>query len=137
MKKKIEILSPAKNLIQGMAAINAGADAVYIGAPQFGARSNATNSVEDIAELVKYAHLFNAQVFVVINTILYDDELADCKKLIYELYDIGVDALIVQDMAIMEMDLPPIVIHASTQANNRDAAHVKFLRDNLLIVNKV
>ena len=129
MKKKIEILSPAKNLVQGMAAINAGADAVYIGAPMFGARSNATNSVEDIAELVKYAHLFKAQVFVVINTILYDYELADVKKLIYQLYDIGVDALIVQDMAIMEMDLPPIVIHASTQANNRDAKHVKFLKD--------
>ena len=129
MKKKIEILSPAKNLVQGMAAINAGADAVYIGAPQFGARSNATNSVEDIHELVKYAHLFKAQVFVVINTILYDHELADCKKLIYQLYTIGVDALIVQDMAIMEMDLPPIVIHASTQANNRDPKHVKFLKD--------
>ncbi len=129
MRKKIEILSPAKNLIQGMAAINAGADAVYIGAPQFGARTNATNSVEDIAEMVRYAHLFKAQVFVVINTILYDDELNQCKKLIHELYDIGVDALIVQDMAIMEMDLPPIVIHASTQANNRDAKHVKFLKD--------
>lgn len=129
MKKKVEILAPAKNLFQGMAAINAGADAVYIGAPQFGARSNATNPVEDIAELVRYAHLFKAQVFVVINTILYDKELDDCKKLIYELYDIGVDALIVQDMAIMEMDLPPIVIHASTQANNRDPKHVKFLAD--------
>ncbi len=129
MKRKIEILAPAKNLFQGMAAINAGADAVYIGAPQFGARTNATNSVEDIAEMVKYAHLFKAQVFVVINTILYDNELEACKKLIYQLYDIGVDALIVQDMAIMEMDLPPIVIHASTQANNRDAKHVKFLKD--------
>jgi len=129
MKKKIEILSPAKNLIQGMAAINAGADAVYIGAPQFGARSNATNSLEDIEELVKYAHLFKAQVFVVVNTILYDHELEDCKKLIHQLYAIGVDALIVQDMAIMEMDLPPIVIHASTQANNRDPKHVKFLKD--------
>ena len=129
MRKKIEILSPAKNLIQGMAAINAGADAVYIGAPQFGARTNATNSIEDIAEMVRYAHLFKAQVFVVINTILYDDELNQCKKLIHELYDIGVDALIVQDMAIMEMDLPPIVIHASTQANNRDPKHVKFLAD--------
>ncbi len=129
MKKKIEILSPAKNLIQGMAAINAGADAVYIGAPQFGARSNATNSLEDIEELVKYAHLFKAQVFVVVNTILYDHELEDCKKLIHTLYAIGVDALIVQDMAIMEMDLPPIVIHASTQANNRDPKHVKFLKD--------
>ncbi len=129
MKKKVEILAPAKNLFQGMAAINAGADAVYIGAPQFGARSNATNSLEDIAEMVKYAHLFKAQVFVVINTILYDNELELCKKLIYQLYDIGVDALIVQDMAIMEMDLPPIVIHASTQANNRDPKHVKFLKD--------
>jgi len=129
MKTKVEILAPAKNLFQGMAAINAGADAVYIGAPLFGARSNATNSVEDIGELVRYAHLFKAQVFVVINTILYDKELEACKKLIYELYDIGVDALIVQDMAIMEMDLPPIVIHASTQANNRDPKHVKFLAD--------
>jgi putative protease len=129
MKKKIEILSPAKNLVQGMAAINAGADAVYIGAPQFGARSNATNSIEDIEELVRYAHLFKARVFVVVNTILYDNELADCKKMIHELYAIGVDALIVQDMAIMEMDLPPIVIHASTQANNRDPKHVKFLKD--------
>ena len=129
MKKKVEILAPAKNLVQGIAAINAGADAVYIGAPLFGARTNATNSVEDIAEMVKYAHLFKAQVFVVINTILYDNELDACKKLIYQLYDIGVDALIVQDMAIMEMDLPPIVIHASTQANNREPQHVKFLKD--------
>ena len=129
MKKKVEILAPAKNLVQGIAAINAGADAVYIGAPLFGARTNATNSVEDIAEMVKYAHLFKAQVFVVINTILYDNELEPCKKLIYQLYDIGVDALIVQDMAIMEMDLPPIVIHASTQANNREPKHVKFLKD--------
>ena len=129
MKKKVEILAPAKNLVQGIAAINAGADAVYIGAPLFGARTNATNSVEDIAEMVKYAHLFKAQVFVVINTILYDNELDPCKKLIYQLYDIGVDALIVQDMAIMEMDLPPIVIHASTQANNREPQHVKFLKD--------
>lgn len=129
MKKKVEILAPAKNLYQGMAAINAGADAVYIGAPQFGARSNATNSVEDIAEMVRYAHLFKAKVFVVLNTILYDEELDTCQKLIHELYNIGVDALIIQDMAIMEMDLPPIVIHASTQANNRDAKHVKFLAD--------
>jgi 23S rRNA 5-hydroxycytidine C2501 synthase len=78
MKKKVEILAPAKNLYQGMAAINAGADAVYIGAPQFGARTNATNSVEDIADMVRYAHLFKAKVFVVINTILYDEELATC-----------------------------------------------------------
>ena len=129
MKKKIEILAPAKDLIHGMAAINSGADAVYIGAPQFGARSNATNSIEDVAALVKYAHLFHAQVFVVINTILYDNELETCRQMIWKLYDIKVDALIVQDMAIMEMDLPPIVLHASTQANNRDADKIKFLKD--------
>ncbi|AIJ37923.1 U32 family peptidase [Flavobacterium psychrophilum] len=129
MKKKIEILAPAKNLVQGIAAINAGADAVYIGAPLFGARTNATNSIEDIAEMVTYAHLFKAQVFVVINTILYENELEPCRQLIHQLYTIGVDALIVQDMSIMEMDIPPIVIHASTQANNRDPKHVKFLKD--------
>jgi len=129
MRKKVEILAPAKNLLQGMLAINSGADAVYIGAPNYGARSNATNPIEDIAELVKYAHLFKAQVFVVINTILYDNELDDCQKLIHELYNIGVDALIVQDMAIFEMDLPPIVLHASTQANNREPEQVKFLHE--------
>lgn len=129
MKKKIEILAPAKDLLTGIAAINAGADAVYIGAPQFGARSNAHNSLEDVAALVQYAHLYNVQVFVVINTILYDDELETCRQLIWKLYDAGVDALIIQDMAIMEMELPPIALHASTQANNRDAAKIKFLAD--------
>lgn len=129
MRKKIEILAPAKNLYQGMAAINAGADAVYMGAHLFGARTNATNSVEDIAEMVKYAHLFKAKVLVTVNTILYDNELEPCRKLIWELYRIGVDAIIIQDMGLLEMDLPPIAIHASTQANNRDAAHVKFLAD--------
>jgi putative protease len=129
MRKKIEILAPAKNLYQGMAAINAGADAVYIGAPLFGARTNATNSVEDITEMVKYAHLFKAKVFVTINTILYENELETCRQLIWDLYNIGVDALIIQDMGILEMELPPIVLHASTQANNRDAGHVKFLAD--------
>src|SRR6478752_7344416 len=129
MKKKVEILAPAKDLIQGIAAINCGADAVYIGAPLFGARSNATNSIADVAELVKYAHLYNAQVFVVMNTILYDNELETCRAMIWELYDIGVDALIIQDMAIMEMDLPPIILHASTQTNNRDADKIKFMHD--------
>ncbi|MVO08191.1 U32 family peptidase [Flavobacterium sp. TP390] len=129
MRQKVEILAPAKNLVQGIAAINAGADAVYMGAPLYGARTNATNSVEDIAEMVAYAHLFKAQVFVVLNTILYEKELEPCEKLIHELYAIGVDALIIQDMAILEMNLPPIVLHASTQANNRDPKHVKFLKD--------
>ena len=112
-----------------MAAVNAGADAVYIGAPLFGARTNATNSLEDISEMVRYAHLFKAKVLVTLNTILYENELEPCRKLIWELYHIGVDALIIQDMGILEMELPPIAIHASTQANNRDAAHVKFLAD--------
>jgi putative protease len=129
MKKKIELLAPAKNLYQGMAAINAGADAVYIGAHLFGARTNAANSIEDIADLVKYAHLFKAKVLVTVNTILYDNELEICRKLIWDLYRAGVDAVIVQDLGLLEMDLPPIALHASTQANNRDAAHVKFLAD--------
>jgi len=129
MRKKIEILAPAKNLYQGMAAVNAGADAVYIGAAMFGARTNATNSMEDIAEMVKYAHLFKAKVLVTVNTILYENELESCRQLIWDLYNIGVDALIIQDMGILEMDLPPIALHASTQANNRDAGHVKFLAD--------
>jgi 23S rRNA 5-hydroxycytidine C2501 synthase len=129
MRTKIEILAPAKNLYQGMAAVNAGADAVYIGAPLFGARTNATNSLEDIAEMVKYAHLFKAKVLVTLNTILYDHELEACRQLIWDLYHLGVDAIIIQDMGILEMELPPMAIHASTQANNRDAAHVKFLSD--------
>ena len=129
IQKKIEILAPAKDLIHAMAAFNSGADAVYIGAPQFGARSNANNSIEDVAELVQYAHLFYAQVFVVINTILYDNELETCRQMIWKLYEIGVDALIIQDMAILEMELPPIVLHASTQANNRDADKIKFLKE--------
>jgi collagenase-like PrtC family protease len=129
MKKKIEILAPAKDLIHGIAAVNSGADALYVGAPQFGARSNATNSIEDVAALVQYAHLYNVPVFVVMNTILYDNELETCRQMIWKLYDIGVDALIIQDMAIMEMDLPPIILHASTQANNRDADKMKFLSD--------
>ncbi|MEY3450450.1 MAG: hypothetical protein RL711_275 [Bacteroidota bacterium] len=129
MKKKIEILAPAKDLVHGIAAINSGADAVYVGAPQFGARSNATNSIEDIEALVQHAHLFGCQVFVVINTILYDNELETCRLMIWDLYKVGVDALIIQDMAILEMELPPIVLHASTQANNRDADKIKFLKE--------
>ncbi|GAA4765129.1 MULTISPECIES: peptidase U32 family protein [Flavobacterium] len=129
MKKKIEILAPAKDLLTGIAAINAGADAVYIGAPKFGARSNANNSIEDVAALVQYAHLYNVQIFVVINTIIYDNELETCRQLIWKLYDIGVDALIIQDMGLLELDLPPIALHASTQSNNRDPKKIKFLAD--------
>ena len=129
LTRKIELLAPAKNLQTGIAAINHGADAVYIGAAQFGARQAAGNSVDDIAELVKYAHIFGVKVYVTLNTIIYDDEVAEAEKLITGLYNIGVDALIVQDMGILRMNIPPIPLHASTQMDNRTAEKVKFLAD--------
>ena len=125
--RKIELLAPAKNLETGIAAINHGADAVYIGAVQFGARQAAGNSVEDIAHLGEYAHLFGVKVYVTLNTIIYDEEVADVEKLVTELYNIGVDALIVQDMGISGMNIPPIPLHASTQMDNRSVEKVKFL----------
>lgn len=124
---KIELLSPAKDCLIGMAAINNGADAVYIGAPAFGARKAAANSLEDIRQLVEYAHRYYCRVFVTLNTILYDPELAAAEKMIHDLYRIGVDALIVQDMGILRMDLPPICLHASTQMHNYDLERIKFI----------
>ena len=124
---KIELLSPAKNLEVGIAAINHGADAVYIGPSQFGARVAAGNSVEDIARLVEYAHKYYARVYVTLNTILKDDELEPARFLVNDLYNVGVDALIVQDMALLQMDLPPIALHASTQCDTRTVEKVKFL----------
>ena len=126
---KIELLSPAKNLECGIAAINHGADAVYIGASQFGARAAAGNSVEDIAALVQYAHRFKAKVLVALNTVLTDDQLEDAEKLIWEIYNAGADALIVQDMGILKLNLPPIALHASTQTDNRSVEKVRFLQD--------
>ena len=126
-KKELELLAPAKDLETGIAAIDSGADAVYIGAPKFGARSAAGNSVEDISKLVEYAHKFWAKVYVTINTIIYDEELDDVKKLIDELYRINVDAVIFQDMALFEMNLPPIQLFASTQTHNYEIERVKFL----------
>ncbi|MBI9059687.1 MAG: U32 family peptidase [Labilibaculum sp.] len=125
--KQIELLAPAKNLETGMAAINYGADAIYIGAPKFGARSAAGNTLEDIAELIKYAHKYWAKVFITMNTILYDNELQEAEELIHELYKLGADALIVQDMGVLEMNLPPIELHASTQTHNYDLDRIKFL----------
>ena len=125
--RKIELLAPAKNLETGIAAINYGADAVYIGAAQFGARQAAGNSVEDIARLVEYAHLFGVKVYVALNTIIYDDEVASVEQLVAELYKVGVDALIVQDMGIAGMNIPPIPLHASTQMDNRTVEKAKFL----------
>jgi putative protease len=131
MKKtrKIELLSPAKNLECGIEAIKHGADAVYIGAPKFSARAAAGNSLNDIKQLVEFAHLYNARVYVAVNTILRDEELKETEVLIHELYNIGVDALIVQDMGITRLNLPPIPLHASTQMDNRTPERVKFLSD--------
>lgn len=125
--RKLELLSPAKNLQVGIAAINHGADAVYIGAPAFGARAAAANSLEDISALIQYAHQFNVKVYVAVNTILYDNEIADAVKLIHSLYNIHADAIIIQDLGLLECDLPPIPIHASTQLNNRTPEKVDFL----------
>ena len=127
--KKIELLSPAKNLEVGIAAINHGADAVYIGGPSFGAREKVGNSIEDIEALCKHAALFDAKVYVTMNTLLYDSELEDARKLAYDCWNAGVDALIVQDMALLNMDMPPIALHASTQCHNIEADKVKFLED--------
>ena len=126
-KHHLELLSPARDVSIAKEAILHGADAVYIGGPSFGARHNAENSVADIAGLVEFAHLFHARVFVTLNTILHDDELEPARALIQQLHEIGVDALIVQDMGIMEMDLPPIEIHASTQTDIRTLERAKFL----------
>lgn len=127
--RRIELLSPAKNAEIGIEAINHGADAVYIGAPRFGARSAAGNSTEDIRQLVEYAHKYDARVYVALNTILKDEELSDAEQIIRDMYNVGVDALIVQDMGILKMDIPPIALHASTQTDNRTMEKVKFLED--------
>lgn len=126
---KLELLSPAKNLETGIAAINAGADAVYIGAENFGARSAAGNSIQDIEKLINYAHIFHAKVYLTVNTILYENEIPKVLSLINTLYNCGLDAVIIQDMGILELDLPPIKIFASTQTNNQTSEKVKFLEN--------
>ena len=127
--KKIELLAPAKDKECAFAAINAGADAVYIGAEAFGARKKAGNSIADISQIVDYAHKFLVKVYVTVNTIFYDKELDAVEKLIWELYEIGVDAIIFQDYSIFEMNLPPIALHASTQCNNDTLEKIKFLKE--------
>ncbi|UAK19196.1 U32 family peptidase [Kluyvera sp. CRP] len=125
----LELLSPARDTAIAREAILHGADAVYIGGPGFGARHNASNSLQDIAELVPFAHKFGAKIFITLNTILHDDELEPAQKLITNLYDAGVDALIVQDMGILQLDIPPIELHASTQCDIRSVEKAKFLSD--------
>ena len=123
----LELLAPAKNLECGIAAIRHGADAVYIGAPKFGAREAAGNSIDEIEKLAIEAHLFGVKTYVALNTILYDNELAEAERIIWQVYEAGADALIIQDFGILEMDLPPIALHASTQANNFTVDKIKFL----------
>ena len=125
---KLTLLAPARDLEVGIAAIQAGADAVYIGAPEFGARQAAGNTLNDIAELVRYAHRFGAQVLVTLNTLLHDDEYPRACALAHELYKVGVDALIIQDLQLLDYDLPPIRLHASTQCDNRTPEQVLHLQ---------
>lgn len=125
----LELLSPARDVGIAREAILHGADAVYIGGPGFGARHNASNSLSDIAGLVPFAHRYGAKIFVTLNTILHDDELEPAQRLITDLYETGVDALIVQDMGVMELDIPPIELHASTQCDIRSVEKAKFLSD--------
>jgi putative protease len=123
----LELLSPAKNYEQGCEAINHGADAVYIGAPSFGARVAAGNSVEEIESLARYAHLYHAKVFATVNTLLFDDEVEEAVKLLHQLYNAGVDAAIIQDLGLLECDLPPIELHASTQTHNASLERIQFM----------
>jgi 23S rRNA 5-hydroxycytidine C2501 synthase len=126
---QLELLAPARDAEIGIEAVNHGADAVYIGGPSFGARAAASNDIADIARLVEHAHRFNARVFVTLNTILADDELEPARRQIWQLYDAGVDALILQDMGLLELDLPPIQLHASTQCDIRTPEKAVFLQD--------
>ncbi|MDE6351757.1 MAG: U32 family peptidase, partial [Muribaculaceae bacterium] len=117
--RSLELLSPARDLATAIAAIDCGADAVYIGGPDHGARAAASNSIEDICKLVEYAHPFGVKVYVTLNTLVYENEIDGVKRLVKDLYNVGVDALIVQDMSLLEMDIPPIELHASTQCDTR------------------
>jgi len=126
----LELLAPAKNMAFGKAAVNHGADAVYIGPERFGARAAAGNSVADIEALCNYAHRYFARVYVAFNTLLFDHELEPARRLIQQLYHAGVDALIIQDMGLLEMDLPPVPLFASTQTDNRTPEKVRFLEQS-------
>lgn len=128
-RRAIELLAPAKNADTGIEAILHGADAVYIGAPRYGARAAAGCTVDDIARLCNFAHIYHARVYVALNTILYENELVDAQRIVWQLYEAGVDALIVQDMAMLQLDLPPIALHASTQCDNRTPQKVQFLAE--------
>lgn len=127
--ERVELLAPARDLETGLAAINCGADAVYIGATRFGAREAARNDLEAIEALARYAHKYWARVYVTVNTLLYDEELSEAERLIRRLYEIGVDGLIVQDVGLLELDLPPLPLIASTQMHNHTPERVRFLEE--------
>ena len=126
---QLELLSPARDADIGIEAVNHGADAVYIGGPGFGARASAGNALADIERLCRHAHRFDARIFVTLNTILRDDELEPARQLAWQLYEAGADALIIQDMGLLQLDLPPIQLHASTQTDIRTPAKARFLQD--------
>ena len=130
MARRIELLSPARDVNTAREAILHGADAVYIGAPKFSARVAAGNSIEEIASLVEFAHIYGAKIYIALNTIIRDEEIAEVEALIKSLYEIGVDALIIQDMGITKMNIPPIQLHASTQCHNASVEQVKFLEES-------
>jgi len=129
LNHQIELLAPARDADIGIEAVNHGADAVYIGGPGFGARASAGNSVADIERLCRHAHRFGSRVFITLNTILRDDELEPARRMAWDVYNAGADVLIVQDMGLLEIDLPPIQLHASTQTDIRTVAKAKFLQD--------
>ena len=129
LNHQLELLAPARDADIGIAAIHHGADAVYIGAPAFGARASASNTLQDIERLCKEAHRFNSKIFITLNTILRDDELEAAQQMAWDVYRAGADVLIVQDMAFLEMDLPPIQLHASTQTDIRTPEKAKFMQD--------
>ena len=129
MTSALELLAPARTADFGIEAINHGADAVYIGGPAFGARANAGNSMADIERLASYAHRFHARTFVTLNTLLRDDELENARRIAWQAWEAGADALIVQDMGLLQLDLPPLALHASTQTDIRTPAKACFLQD--------
>ena len=126
-KKTLELLAPAKDLVTGLDALSCGADAVYIGAERFGARAAAGNSVADIEKLAARAHRYRAKVYAAVNTILTDEEMPLAQKLVFQLWEAGVDGVIIQDMGLLEGSLPPIPLIASTQAHNATPEKVLFL----------
>ena len=123
----IELLAPARDADIAIAAIDHGADAVYMGASHHGARADATNSLDDVRRACDYAHLFGGRIYATVNTLIYDNELMEVGRLVHDLYRIGVDALIVQDLGLLRLDLPPIALHASTQCDLRTPEKARFL----------